>query len=161
MIAERKKLIGADTTRRFALAGNATLTVVSLKTQERFTFKVTKAQGASRSPSGEVPWFVKVLTGPDNETSYTYLGTLWATRYVHAHKSHIAHDAPSAKAATWFFTQLLTSGAKLDQVEVWHEGRCGRCGRKLTVPESVSMGIGPECASQMATLGQLQLGMAS
>jgi hypothetical protein len=30
-------------------------------------------------------------------------------------------------------------------LEVWHEGRCGRCGRALTVPESVERGIGPEC----------------
>jgi hypothetical protein len=30
---------------------------------------------------------------------------------------------------------------------VWHEGRCGRCGRKLTVPESIESGFGPECAS--------------
>jgi len=31
-----------------------------------------------------------------------------------------------------------------------HEGKCGRCGRKLTVPLSIETGIGPECASKMA-----------
>lgn len=30
--------------------------------------------------------------------------------------------------------------------DVHHEGQCGRCGRKLTVPESIEHGIGPECA---------------
>ncbi len=30
-----------------------------------------------------------------------------------------------------------------------HEGRCGRCGRTLTVPESVTEGIGPECRKIM------------
>jgi hypothetical protein len=28
------------------------------------------------------------------------------------------------------------------------EGRCARCGRKLTVPASLSFGLGPECAGR-------------
>ena len=34
-------------------------------------------------------------------------------------------------------------------LEVWHEGRCGRCNRALTVPESIASGIGPECAKHV------------
>jgi hypothetical protein len=30
-------------------------------------------------------------------------------------------------------------------LEFWHEGRCGRCGRRLTVPDSIASGYGPEC----------------
>ena len=41
---------------------------------------------------------------------------------------------------------LTTKAALPKTVEVWHEGICGRCGRKLTVPESVERGLGPECA---------------
>lgn len=26
------------------------------------------------------------------------------------------------------------------------EGKCGRCARRLTTPESVQLGFGPECA---------------
>jgi hypothetical protein len=33
--------------------------------------------------------------------------------------------------------------------DLHHEGRCGRCGRELTVPESIALGIGPECAKEM------------
>jgi hypothetical protein len=33
--------------------------------------------------------------------------------------------------------------------KIHHEGRCGKCGRLLTVPESVETGIGPECAKRM------------
>lgn len=32
---------------------------------------------------------------------------------------------------------------------IYNEGKCVRCGRTLTTPESVSMSIGPECAKQM------------
>jgi hypothetical protein len=32
-----------------------------------------------------------------------------------------------------------------ESLEIWHEGSCLRCGRKLTVPESIESGYGPEC----------------
>ncbi len=37
-----------------------------------------------------------------------------------------------------------------EQLEVWHEGCCGKCGRKLTDAESIARGIGPECYGKMS-----------
>jgi hypothetical protein len=34
---------------------------------------------------------------------------------------------------------------KTTEFEVWHEGKCGKCGRALT-PSSILTGIGPECS---------------
>ena len=59
----------------------------------------------------------------------------------------IGADAPSRKAFTWFWNRLRAD-ADLSQCEVWHEGRCGRCSRVLTVPESLQTGLGPVCASR-------------
>ena len=124
--------------KRFLLAGNATFTVRSLKTLTRFTFRV-------RRPSDTAPHFVSVMTGRDNETAYTYLGTIFnATSYRHGKKSPIAESDTRAVAALWVCTKVL-AGEQLKNVEVWHEGRCARCGRKLTVPESIESGFGPEC----------------
>jgi hypothetical protein len=36
------------------------------------------------------------------------------------------------------------------QLIVHHENHCGRCGRTLTVPESVERGIGPDCLAKMS-----------
>lgn len=126
--------------RRFALAGHAIVTLVNTRTGGRFTFKIVK-------PSDEHPHFVRVLTGPDNEESYTFLGTIFnGTEYRHGRRSPIGEDAPSAKAFKWFWAN---ADQLPDFVEVWHEGYCGRCGRLLTVPESVTRGIGPECWKRM------------
>jgi hypothetical protein len=95
--------------------------------------------------------FVKLLTGSDNESSYSYLGNLRLTphpRYEHGRKSTIADTAPGAKAIGWYLSRLL-GDASVDGVEVWHEGVCGRCGRALTVPESIERGIGPDCWEKM------------
>jgi len=136
------KLDSADTIREFLLAGKSTFTLVSTKTGSRFTYRVKRAKGESR------PWFVGLLTGPDNTSSYSYLGCIWGSRYSHGRKSRVGSDAISVKAFDWFLRHLDHDA--LDLVEFWHEGRCGRCGRKLTVPESIEAGIGPECASRMA-----------
>ena len=120
----------------------------------RAGYKCFTCKGTGEPPEkGTAPdmLFVKLLTGPDNTTSYTYLGNLRMLphpRYEHGRKSTIGEDAPGAKAIGWYLARLLT-GASVDGVEVWHEGRCGRCGLKLTVPESIERGFGEECAAKL------------
>lgn len=126
----------------FVFAGNATFTVRSEKTGTRFTFKV-------RQPKPETPHFVSLLSGPDNENDFCFLGTLFADgSYRHSIKSRVSETAPSAVAARWVVSRIA-KGQPLTQCEIWHEGKCGRCGRKLTVPESIETGIGPECAKRL------------
>lgn len=72
----------------FALAGNATLTVVSRKTGTRFTYKI---QAPKDSDPGNNPiWFVKGLTGSDNESDFTYLGQIRnGYRYDQIGRAHV------------------------------------------------------------------------
>lgn len=124
--------------------GNATVTLVSKVTQDRRTFRVRE------SDDGRL-FFVSALTGQNNDTDYQYLGTVCGHEYRHGRKSRIGADAPAAKAFAWFFAGLTAFPERVfEQVEVWHEGRCGRCGRKLTAPESVESGFGPECRQRAA-----------
>ena len=135
------QLATAEEAMSFIQAGNATFTVVSKKTQARFTYKVTE------SNDGRV-FFVGVLTGPNNETDYQYLGVIRDGLFRRTTKSRISEDAPSAVAFRWTYDQL-GRGEMPAALEVWHEGRCGRCGRTLTVPESVATGSGPECSEKL------------
>lgn len=128
----------------FVLAGNARFTLVNEETGNRLTYRVRECED---KPSLH---FVSVLSGPDNENHYSYLGCIWdGQTYKHGAKSKISEDAQSAKAFTWLWKRL-DSGAELpEQVKVYHEGYCGRCGRLLTVPESVESGFGPVCTKLM------------
>ncbi len=126
---------------RFIFAGNAIITLRSKKTTARFTFKITKSEDGKA-------FFVKVLVGPENTTDYQYLGHFMRGLYSHGRKSRITEDAPASKAFSFFVAQL--DGLSFHEaLEVWHEGRCCRCGRTLTVPASIKLGIGPECAGKM------------
>lgn len=123
----------------FMLAGNATFTIQGK--EHRFTYKVRKPDDANMH-------FVSLMTGPDNENSFSYLGFIRDRFFVHGKKSKISKDAISVVAFTWFWSHLKEN-KDFSPMEFWHEGRCGRCGRKLTVPESIENGIGPECARRM------------
>lgn len=120
----------------FALAGNATFTVRNTRSGNRFTYRVRQCNDKPEL------YFVSVLSGTDNTTDYQYLGTIRNGSYAHGRKSRIAADAMSAQAFAWvwYYRKALPSF-----VEIWHEGKCGRCGRLLTTPESIQRGYGPEC----------------
>ncbi len=139
----RGKLLSSPDRFTFILAGNAIFTVINNKTGNRFTYKVSLAMNNRASYP---PHFVKVLVGPDNGADYQFIGTIFnSLTFRHGRKSRISETAPSVMVFTWFWKRLM-DGKMPDCVEVWHEGRCGACGRALTVPESIERGLGPICA---------------
>jgi hypothetical protein len=148
------QLTDGNLARTFALAGNARLTLVSQKTGARFTFRVRAkdvpaGEGAAQPDATKTLFFVQLLNGQDNTSDYVFLGTIFpgapTTSYRHGGKSPVAPSAPSAKGFAWAWS-FLSKGELPPGCEVWHEGKCGRCGRALTVPESIASGIGPVCA---------------
>lgn len=117
----------------YALGGHGEVTLVSKRTGRRFTYQVREIKNNPGS------FFVSVLAGADNTADYTYIGNIWeGKRFWNKAKT------PAAAAFEWGFAKLL-KGELPDTLEIWHDGTCGRCGRKLTTPESVAKGIGPVC----------------
>lgn len=126
---------------QFILAGKAFFTLVSLKTQMRYTYRVVKHKTKDI-------WFVSFLRGPDNTKDYGYLGIVKNRRFTLTGKSSLSGTSGPVVAIKWFM-DVLADGGSTDHVEFYHAGRCGRCGRMLTVPDSITMGYGPECIHLM------------
>jgi len=138
---------------KFMYAGNSTFTIQNTETMNRFTYKFSKPKtdtdGIKIQNKDTKVWFVKVMTGTDNENNYSFVGTVFVNQngvkfYKHSQKSRITTEAQSVKVINWFIDKVEKNNVP-KQIEFWHEGTCGRCGRKLTVPESIENGIGPEC----------------
>ena len=127
----------------FIKAGKAIFTLVNEETGNRFTYKVKRLENK------EI-WFVSVLNGPDNYVNYKYLGTIFDKDFRSTSKSKIGKDSLSYKAFDWLNKMLNFDKELPENVKVLHEGRCGRCGRRLTVPESIESGFGPECITMIA-----------
>lgn len=139
-----------DAVRRFIFAGAAHFTLRSLRTGERFTYRVRVKKEDTAAGVQDPTYFVCWLRGPDNGEDYGYVGVLrgdLGLRLTAA--SRVTRTAPCVRGLVWFLDAMKHGRAVLGaQVEFWHEGRCGRCGRRLTVPESVAEGFGPECSGR-------------
>jgi hypothetical protein len=143
---EKPGLLLGRAAQAFVVAGNAVFTAVSLRTGVRFTYRVRESIKEQDTRS-----FVSVLTGPENTRDYAFLGTILGDqRFVHGKKSRITPDAPSVRSFAWIWSRL-SRGLELPECEIYHEGRCGKCGRPLTTPESIRSGIGPVCAERVVT----------
>lgn len=130
--------------REYVLAGAATFTLENPKSGIRYTYRVT------RDVDGKQRWFVGLLSGPDNTHDFTYLGLIikdTAYRFILTKASKLTLDATPTKGARWLTLHLNnTEGELPSEILFHHSGRCSRCGRLLTTPESVERGLGPKCA---------------
>lgn len=133
--------LAKDKVKAFALGGNATITLQSGETGKHYTYKITK------HAEKDDLFFVRVLHGQDNETDYKYIGCYFAdTAVFNPCKNY--KELPqfawpkSVRTIAYFFDSIDNIS---DKLLVYHEGKCAKCGRKLTTPESIERGFGPEC----------------
>jgi hypothetical protein len=129
----------------FILGGKSFVTLVSLKSGNRYTYKIEQAD--KRNPTDTDTWFVSLLMGSDNWSNYKYIGMIKNNQFRWTGKSKVSQNAPSLLGFQFVFDSLQSS--TMCGFEVWHEGKCGRCGKKLTVPESIASGFGPDCLEMM------------
>lgn len=107
-------LTAAAQARAYILAGAARVTFVSKKTGVRFTYRV--------AVKDETVAFVGLLSGPDNNQDFAYLGTVFqGSVFKHGKKSRISADAPSSKAFGWAFDKL-SKGELPESLEIGTRG---------------------------------------
>ena len=141
---ETTHIIAQDDALRFITAGNCTFTLKSLITGRHITYKAVYSEYYGKSRI-----YVKYLNGSDNETSYQHLCMIEKEGFPKLIKGgKVSPEQLSWKSFRYVFNMLLM-GEFMTQLEIWHSGTCGRCGRKLTVPESIASGYGPECIGKV------------
>ena len=134
-------ILAKESVPEFTLGGNATITIRSSSLAKRYTYKIQQHKDDKNL------YFIKLLRGQDNENDYSYIGCYYSdTQYFHPCKTWKFEQKEnwphSIKMIDFFFKHLYNLP---DRLEVYHEGKCARCGRKLTTPESIKSGFGPEC----------------
>lgn len=126
-----------------ALAGNSIFTVENNSGEHR-TFKIRKSE------DGNIH-FVSVLSSPED---YSYMGILRYDQYGNfsckATRKSTFNSESKAMRIFNFAARVIQETQELPEgYDIHHEGRCCRCGRRLTTPESIKAGIGPECANKI------------
>lgn len=139
--------------KQYILAGEAVFTIEvpeayrGTSFKPHYTFEVWMAPASMNWPAA---WFLKLLTGPNNRTDFSYLGRLDkdSGKVLLTAKSKLPADSPVLKLLGKVLARIWADeGAVIEATgfKVHHEGCCGKCGQRLTTPESVERGIGPEC----------------
>lgn len=135
--------IGCDITSLDFFEGGKAIFTVSNPIGDHYTYKINKKEKG--------PFFVSLLTGPDNSRDYTYLGVYHPKQHsvILTHASKFNETSTPVRVIRWAII-MIKDGAVIPRgYTIQHEGRCCRCGRMLTTPESIEQGIGPECAKKM------------
>ncbi len=133
-------------TDRAAIIFNGYYTIKSNATGEHRTFSIrTQASDAEFAPGMRV---LALLTGPNNEEDYK------AFAFVEDDGFHVWNSMRGEglweKYAEMLWSLTLDAGFSpwAKNYTLMMEGRCVRCNRLLTMPESVSSGIGPVCGGR-------------
>lgn len=151
-------------TPEFILGGKAIFTIslpkeFADKHQQHYTFKISLKENPDGSAIG--PYFVSVLTGPDNWANYSYIGILdEKTKQVRTTaKSKWNSETFGIKLLNRVLFKVFSNDSQsiIDAgFDVHHVGKCGRCLAPLTVPLSIETGFGPECRK---ILGMVESGL--
>lgn len=129
----------------FINGGKATITLLSLVTNVHYTYKIIKAKGHT-NPGYCDTYFVKVLF--NNKDEYTYIGYLRNNQFTYGTgKSLFSINSPSVRAFKHLLS-LAVENREDEKMKLYHSGKCCMCNRKLTHPESLETGIGPECSKR-------------
>jgi len=136
----------------FIFAGRAVFTLKNVKTGVRYTYKVLRPKYKDAKAQAAAPFFVYLLTGPDE---YKYLATIFENSrgtLTLTYKSRFKSDSLPYRSLQWILRKLemYSKGESViwpAGFQFWHEGKCGRCGRPLTDPASIARGYGPLCAT--------------
>ena len=105
------------------------------------TFRIKKRKDTATFKPGER--IISLLTGPDNTNSYTQIGTVTNNGHIFLWRRF---DTEGYRRLTDVLVRKKHWQAHGLQYHA--EGRCSRCGRLLTTPDSAQRGIGPECAKK-------------
>lgn len=119
--------------KEFCESGNAIITLFSQKTTRHFSFKIKEKRTGV--------FFVSTLM----TTGWEYIGSVVDEAFSFTRATPRANiGTPHYEAFKWFWGNLVR-GKMQPKLVVYHEGKCGACGRPLTDPVSIKLGLGPEC----------------
>lgn len=144
----RDGLIEQDKALEFMLAGKCECVLHSTKTNEDFRFEIIKRQ--TEKDKNKFIYFLNYCLGHDKN----YAGVVWFDdktdefRFSQGAKGQMTGNEIPIRSLIFVLNKLLRE-EHVNNLLVYHVGKCGRCGKKLTTPESILTGLGPTCCKHL------------
>lgn len=133
----RHQLVGSDSIRKYLYAGKGIVTLESpTGVSHTYLFKKPAQQE-------EFPNDVRFVYAVHNNEKLFYVGMIEAGSFRLTRNSRFLPDTEIVRGARYLWK--MTYGPYDTRMKVYHEGVCGRCGRKLTQDSSLKTGLGKKC----------------
>ena len=126
--------------------------IVSLRSQRTGEFRTYRVSKFDTSPHFSVDYRVVNGLGVYRVDGWTRIGVLYVNdegiphRFVRNMKTSV--DSVTIDGFFWMVDRLVNKTWDDEKAEIWHEGQCCKCGRRLTDPESIRLALGPICRSR-------------
>jgi hypothetical protein len=120
---------------------------LTLPDEEHRSFKIfTKKPDAKFAPGKRV---IGLLAGPDNTADYQGFGFV-DDAGIHVWKRYRGNDVQHPSRYEFLAGLLweLATGGEIEDCSLLVSKRCLKCGRVLTDPTSLELGIGPTCRGE-------------
>lgn len=138
----RHELVGNDRIYNYITGGHGTVTLQS-------------SSGIHHTYQFSVPNFRKkgedtlcVFTLVDGN-EWVYVGMYKNKQFLLTKASKFPVTSSIVRGVAFILKLMLKPGYSDDRMHLFHEGVCARCGRPLTNPASIEIGIGPVCQERM------------
>lgn len=141
----RSGMISLNKALEYMLAGKSEFVLHSSKTNQDFTYRLTRKE--SEKDENKYIYFLNVKMGHQ----WLYAGVLWyddntnSYKFAQGRSGKIEASDINIKSLLFVMNKLQLEQIPL-HCTVFHTGKCGVCGKKLTTPESILTGIGPTCS---------------
>ncbi len=141
---------------KYIIAGKSILTfefsTPASNKLEHFTFKISAAKYQDKKINRNL-FFVSALCGQNNDTDYKYFGLIRIINgspiYEFSIKAKIKRDSRTVRTFEHVWNTLI-SGGTFKTLKIYYSSKCCRCGRTLTVAESIKNGLGAMCQALFA-----------
>ncbi len=138
--------------RTFIYSGKADFSVINEISGEILTFKATPTSQEKISFNIEVKKqdLDTIFNIFKSNTSYpwTYLGIMKKLRLCKQYRN--PQIQTETKLFIWLLAHLHTNMPITSCIKLVHNGKCGRCGRRLTDDKSLKQGFGPHCIKKVS-----------
>lgn len=147
--------IEKDKALQFMLAGCSEFILVSGKTGTKLRYKLDKklsTQNLNTNSSDEDQFIYWLNTGEKSGT-LIYGGVLFFDsndnqfKFGKGARGNLLKTDIRIKSLLYVLNNLYKNNTQIN-VKIYHVGKCGKCGKKLTDPVSILTGLGPHCAKQ-------------
>lgn len=121
--------------------------IVTLKSPSGRAY--TYAFNSPRDPKADFPEGTLFIYVQRDHGNWLYLGMIDKTKHFRlTYASHAGSDSRAVKGAIYLVDRMF--GRNTDtRMEVYHQGICSVCGRRLTHYKSILCGIGPKCKRRL------------